>query len=104
MNFGLNEQILAAIKNIFIQYSDIEWAKIFGSRAKGNYRPYSDIDISLGGDISQSTLGLISLDLDELSTPYRFDVNVYKKINHNKLKEHIDRAGIVFYKKEENEN
>lgn len=101
MNFGLNEQILEAIKNTFIQYSDIEWAKMFGSRAKGNYRSNSDIDISLGGDISQSTLGLVSLDLDELLTPYRFDVNAYKSINHNKLKEHIDRVGIVFYERGE---
>ena len=39
------------------------------------------------------------LDLDELPTPYQFDVKLYNEINHKKLKEHIDRVGKVFYKK-----
>lgn len=95
--FGLSEEVIEDIKNVLEKYPDVKWAKIFGSRAKGNYKPNSDIDISLGGIISQETLGLIAVDLDELQNPYKFDINSYETINHNQLKDHIDRVGITFY-------
>lgn len=98
-DFGLSENVIILIKKVFEKYLDVEIVKIFGSRAKGNYRPNSDIDFALWGDIDPVVLGKISLDLDDLPTPYKFDVKLYNEINHLKLKNHIDRVGKVFYKK-----
>lgn len=97
-DFGLTENITNLIKAVFKKYPAVEVVKIFGSRAKGNYRPNSDIDFALWGDIDSITLGKISLDLDDLPTPYKFDVKLYNEINHLKLKDHIDRVGKNFYK------
>lgn len=99
-DFGLSENVIKMIKQVFKKYPEIKIVKIFGSRAKGNYRPNSDIDFALWGDIDINTVGKISLDLDDLPTPYKFDVKLYNEINHLKLKNHIDRVGEIFYEKE----
>ncbi|MFI5201714.1 MAG: nucleotidyltransferase family protein [Candidatus Kapaibacterium sp.] len=72
-------------------------AKIFGSRAKGNYRPSSDIDLVLWGNISRNILAGIAGELEELPLPYKFDVEAYDSIRHEPLREHIERAGKMFY-------
>lgn len=97
--FGLSENITNLIKEVFKKYPDVEVVKFFGSRAKGNYKSNSDIDFALWGNIDSITLGKIALDLDDLPTPYKFDVKLYNEINHLKLKNHIDRVGKVFYEK-----
>lgn len=57
MNFGLRDEDLDNIIATIQQFSEIEKAAIFGSRAKGNYKPGSDVDIAIwGNDISFSTL------------------------------------------------
>lgn len=99
-DFGLSENVIKMIKQVFKKYPEIKIVKIFGSRAKGNYRPNSDIDFVLWGNIDINTAGKISLDLDDLPTPYKFDVKLYNEINHLKLKNHIDRVGKIFYEKE----
>ena len=44
-NFGLSEKTIEIIKKLLSNYPQIKKVKIFGSRAKGNYKPSSDIDI-----------------------------------------------------------
>lgn len=72
---------------------------IFGSRAKGNYKPGSDVDIALRGEnITLNTVNKISFALNEESNmPYQFDVLNYHSIREPALCEHIDRVGIVCY-------
>ena len=38
--------------------------------------------------------------LDNLPTPYLFDVTHYESLRHNDLKAHIDRIGVVIYQQE----
>lgn len=56
------------------QFPEIEKAAIFGSRAKGTYKPGSDLDIAIwGDDISFSTLSRLHAILEEESPmPYFF--------------------------------
>ena len=98
-DFGLSEEIIAKIKQVFKNYSKIEKAKVFGSRAKGNYRENSDIDIVVWGNLDLQEIGQIVLDLDELPTSYSFDLKLYSEINHPKLKSHIERVAKNFYAK-----
>lgn len=98
-DFGLSDEITAKIQQVFKNYPKVEQAKIFGSRAKGNYRENSDIDIVVFGDLDLQKLGQILLDLEELPTAHSFDLKLYNKINHPKLKNHIDRVAKVFYVK-----
>ena len=50
MNFGLSNDIITRIHSVFRKYPEIENATLYGSRAKGNYKPYSDIDLTFEGN------------------------------------------------------
>jgi predicted nucleotidyltransferase len=99
MNFGLDSITIHRINSVFATFPEIEEAVIFGSRAKGNFKNGSDIDLSLkGADLSTSKLLRINHQLDDLSLPYTIDLNIYHLINDEELINHIERVGTVFYK------
>ncbi|MEY4588347.1 MAG: hypothetical protein RL497_423 [Pseudomonadota bacterium] len=95
--FGLPETTLQAIVACIAQHSHIQWAKIYGSRAIGNYQKGSDIDIAFGGPVDNSAALLGAL--DALPTPYLFDVTHYETLHHTELKAHIDRIGVLIYER-----
>lgn len=97
--FGLDDETIKLIQNLFSEIESIEMVKIFGSRAKGNYKPASDIDFAIFGEIDSKGLRHIACELDELSTPYKFDILNYNEIENQALKESIDNYGKIFYKK-----
>ena len=93
---GLPEKTLQKIKHVLNQYSEIEKACIFGSRAKGNFKPGSDIDIALFGEaMSYQILKKATYQLNEETTmPYFFDLVHYEAINNDALLTHIDEFGL----------
>ena len=96
--YGLKETDIKCINNIFTQFNTIEVAIIYGSRAKGNYKPASEIDLTLkGNELDISVLNRLSWVLDDLLLPYTFDISLFKNISNKNLIEHIDRVGIIFY-------
>ena len=95
-NFGLSEKTIEIIKKLLSNYPQIKEVKIFGSRAKGNYKPSSDIDLALFGNIDDKLLRHIASELDEHPTPYQFDVLNYNDIDNENLKNNIDKFGKIF--------
>lgn len=97
-NTGLHIHDIQAIQAVFQQHPEIETVILYGSRAKGNYKPASDIDLTLIGEgVSLSILHEIENELDDLLLPYKFDVSIFHQISHSDLLEHIRRVGKVFY-------
>jgi len=98
--FGLAEDEIKQISEIFVLFPELFKVIIYGSRAKGNYKPYSDIDLTLvGNNLSQKDLLNLVLQLDDLLLPYEFDVSLKEQISNPELLEHINRVGKVFYEK-----
>jgi predicted nucleotidyltransferase len=99
MQYGLSEKTLTTINSILQKYPGIKQAILYGSRAKGNYRNGSDIDISLKTDVTFTRTNLlhISGDFDDSDLPYFVDVSNYDKLSNSDLKSHIDRVGKVLY-------
>ncbi|MDE3055098.1 MAG: nucleotidyltransferase domain-containing protein [Verrucomicrobiota bacterium] len=98
--FGLLDSDLQIIKDTLSHYPEVEIAVIYGSRAMGNYKPGSDVDIALKGAITFDTVTKISWTLnEELPLPYRFDVVAYGALTNDALISHIDYHGKVFYSK-----
>lgn len=96
--FGLPPSTVDTIRQILADVPAVEKAVIYGSRAKGNYRPGSDIDLTLFGDaLDLDTLGQVATRLDESPIPYQVDLSIFKLIEHEGLREHIERAGQLFY-------
>lgn len=99
MKFGLSTKTIMLINGVFAKYTTIEKAIIYGSRAKGNYKNGSDIDLTLfSEDTSHNLLVTILVELDELLLPYTIDLSFWDDISNDKLKEHIERVGKIFYK------
>ena len=99
--FGIYEKSFSLILDTLSQYSDIDKALIFGSRAKGNYKKGSDIDIAVYGNSLDNNRALdLSAALNErIPSPYFCDVVAPEFLENQNLIEHINRVGIVFYEK-----
>ncbi|MFN6961574.1 MAG: nucleotidyltransferase domain-containing protein, partial [Rhodocyclaceae bacterium] len=76
--FGLPETTVVTIRRIFAEFPAISKALIYGSRAKGNFRAGSDIDLTLfGPSLDLDMLGRIATQLDESPIPYQVDLSIY---------------------------
>ena len=96
--YGLTEITIDRIRSVFAQYPDIKKVILYGSRAKGNYKEGSDIDLTLCGEtLTSDQLNSISSELDELLLPYTIDLSIFEMLSHSDLREHIERVGVVFY-------
>lgn len=101
MKYGLRDEDLNYIIREIERYDAIEKAVIFGSRAKGNDRPGSDVDIALFGDeIDMDVVSRLHAQLEEESPmPYFFDVVDGTHLADSALKDHIERVGKVIYER-----
>ena len=94
---GIPDELLSRIVALLSNNAQVKKAIVFGSRAKGNYKQHSDIDIAIvGGDDLLFCEG-ISGELSQLPTLLKFDVIAYETIQNAELKEHIDRVGVVIF-------
>ena len=100
--FGLEPETIAKIRSAMAEIPAIEKVLIYGSRAKGNYRAGSDIDITLFGrglEVDNSVLPLRKK-INDMVLPYMFDISIFKHIDDPNVVEHILRVGKVFYQRE----
>jgi len=101
MKYGLLERDLFYIQKGIKNFSEIESVILFGSRAMGNFKKGSDIDLAIkGSNVNRTTIARLSRLLnDEYPIPFFFDLVHYENIKNMNLKKHIDNQGIVIYKK-----
>lgn len=101
MKYGLQDTTIQKICAVLAQFPQVERAVLYGSRAKGNYKNGSDIDLTLygGQDLTRSVLYKIMDELDDLLLPYTFDLSIFSDINDSAVIDHIHRVGAVFYQK-----
>jgi predicted nucleotidyltransferase len=99
MDYGIPPDSANQIKAVLARFPQVESAILYGSRAKGNFKPGSDIDLSLQGNIDLPTLFQITHLLDELPVPFFIDVTLLDEISNADLSDHIRRRGVVFYRK-----
>ena len=97
--FGITQNIINELNNIFHKYENIEKVIIYGSRAKGNFREGSDIDLTIIGGIERKDLMKIKDEIDDSYIPYLFDISIYNQLTSESLKDHINRVGKIFYKR-----
>lgn len=80
----------------------IRQVTLFGSRAKGNYRPGSDIDLCLDApDLTLSEKLALDNAIDDLMLPWKVDLVVWQAIDNVHVREHILRVGLPVSVKEE---
>ena len=98
MQYGLKDSVIHQIRQVFSRYEELEQALLYGSRAKGNFKPGSDIDLTLIGEgLNQKILTKLEDDIDDLMLPYTFDFSILKQVTNDDFIDHVKRIGIVFY-------
>lgn len=95
MKFGLQDHIIEKMQQILRLNPQVERAVIFGSRARGDYRYNSAIDLAvyLDGELPSQ----VWLDLDEAAGIYKIDIVEMNKELNESLRRHIEEEGIEIY-------
>ncbi|OHX65544.1 nucleotidyltransferase family protein [Flammeovirga pacifica] len=99
--FGLRIEDINYIIKTLEKYDHITKAYIFGSRAMGNYKQGSDIDIAIVGEkVNFTDVATLHAALeDESPMPYFFDIVAMNTLKNEDLRSHIYTKGIEIYKK-----
>lgn len=89
------------MRSVFQKFIVIDKVVIFGSRAKGNFRPGSDIDLAIFS-LNMTYLELMNLEneIDDLLMPYSVDIVHFDKLTNPELIDHIKRVGVQLYARE----
>jgi uncharacterized protein len=97
---GLSSKTLDKIIGALEKYTVVESAIVYGSRAKGNYREGSYIDITLtGAELTYQNLLRIEDEIEELLLPYLIDISILSTIEDPDVVDHIHRVGVLIYQK-----
>ena len=100
MKYGLDDKYFDKLISVFPRHPEVESVILYGSRAKDNYKPFSDIDITLkGSNLTRQHLGQIFTEIDDLLLPYLLDISIYNKLTDKGFIEAIDKTGVEIYRK-----
>lgn len=94
LNHGIPARTVAEIRACLGHFPQIHWLKLYGSRAMGRHWAGSDIDLAFSAD--EDCSAALHDALDQLPTPYLFDVTHWESLRYPPLREHIERVGIPF--------
>lgn len=98
--YGLSDKEFDEMTAIFGKCKNLEKVILYGSRAKGNYKKFSDVDITLeGGNLTLADLFQIQDLLYESDLPYMYDVSILSSITNPALLDHIRRRGSVIWER-----
>ena len=98
MRFGLPDEVLPRLLAILSSNPKVKRVTLYGSRAKGNWRSGSDIDLCIDGDgLSLRELDEIDARIDDLPLPWKVDITVLQRIDNPDLIAHIERVGERLY-------
>jgi predicted nucleotidyltransferase len=99
-NHGLTNETVAQIHEVLAHHPEVEKVVLYGSRAKGNFKPGSDVDLTVSGTgVTSKILSQIQDELEDGLLPYTFDISILAQITQADLLDHIRRVGVVFYEK-----
>jgi len=99
--FGLPPHAVDRLSDVFRACPQVERVVLYGSRAKGTYRPGSDIDLTMEGEgLTFAQLLALENQIDELLLPWMVDLSLRASIDNPALLEHIERVGTPFYERD----
>lgn len=94
MKFGLSDAQLATLREVLARCPAVQRAMVFGSRAMGNHKEASDIDLALFGPLKASDVSGLKEAFEESYLPFFVDVVAYDLVKNAALREHIDKEGV----------
>ena len=95
MKFGLTDETYQKIKDVINKYQEYTF-KVFGSRARGDFKHNSDIDIAVEGEINREKQIEIMNSFDLLDIPYMLDIVFICELQKEELIESIKKDGVIY--------
>lgn len=94
--FGISTSQWKIIFRIFQEYQNgIQWIKLFGSRARGDAKKTSDVDLAVLG--TEGAIRKLAIALEDSNVPYTFDVIDYERQVNENLQKAIDQEGKMLF-------
>ena len=95
MKYGLSEETYNKIKEVIKKNKNYKFI-LFGSRARGDYKSTSDIDIAVEENIPRGMQYKIMNEIDLLDIIYKIDLVFIDEKTNSELLESIKRDGVEF--------
>ena len=94
----IDDKLRFELEKIFNKYLEIEKVLLFGSRARGDNKNNSDIDLCIFGEsLTHLTLAKINMDISELDTFLSFDLLAFNELRKEELIKNIIKEGVIIY-------
>lgn len=98
---GLPEHAWLKLQQVFENTPQVQTVTLFGSRAKGNHRTGSDIDLCVHAPgMAPHELWALDAEIDDLLLPWKVDLVLQHTTDHIELLDHIRQVGQPFYVRE----
>ena len=98
MGFDLQQHIIKDI-NIIVEKYLIEKVVLFGSRARGDNKNTSDIDLAIYFMKDFDDKGTFILDIEDIETLLKFDIVFIDNKLDEKLIDNIEKEGVIIYER-----
>lgn len=98
MKFGLSEQVLSNIIEVISTAKSVQRAVLFGSRARGDFRANSDIDLAIYSN--DGLTAELSLDLNDTVGVYKINIIDMHSLDNDKLRLNIEQQGIEIFSRQ----
>ena len=94
-DIGLTEEEISKLVGVIRECEKVKEIILYGSRAKGTFKKFSDIDMTLKGEgLKREDLYPMLERIDDLYLPYEIDLSIYSDLDYQPLIEEIDRYGL----------
>ncbi len=101
MNAGLKPEYRRQIISILAANPKVERVILFGSRASGEAKSASDIDLALyGKQLSLADLAALQAELEETNIPQRIDLILVQDIDNPAMIREIEEKGVEWYRRD----
>lgn len=100
MPIPTTQEVKRSIGKVLQKYPSITKAYLFGSRARGTGKSYSDVDLALDGTITIEVLLRVKGDLEEeTALPFHFDVVSFPRVKQTLLGKKITAEGKIIFQR-----
>ena len=93
---GLSERVTDLLRAELSRFPEVRVAYLYGSRARGDYKPQSDIDIAIDApSMTQQNFAQLWSAIDALPIAYPLDCIWLQALPESSLKAQVERDGLV---------
>lgn len=97
MKYGIKQSVWGQLNDVFKRYKDVRAVYLYGSRARGDFKKTSDLDLAVCFTQTPNSLSRIKWDLGLLNILHKIDILDYDKIDQPHLKAEIDNCKKKIY-------